>query len=289
MAAGRCTLSVPGSSPRVRGDLGQAQVQRPRVGLIPACAGRPTRSRRAKATTWAHPRVCGATTDGHLLLMRQEGSSPRVRGDRRPAARARDLPGLIPACAGRPCGARCRTWTTGAHPRVCGATNTPSLWTIHTPGSSPRVRGDRSDRGMDSTMAGLIPACAGRPRCWPAGGGSARAHPRVCGATFAPSFQEIQNWGSSPRVRGDLHWLSPWAMGPGLIPACAGRPTGPSRPNRRSWAHPRVCGATHGMRAFISATQGSSPRVRGDRRPARQLRRREGLIPACAGRPPDWP
>ena len=49
----------------------------------------------------AHPRVCGenaAALDGGTA---REGSSPRVRGKRRPDFLRRPKRGLIPACAGK--------------------------------------------------------------------------------------------------------------------------------------------------------------------------------------------
>ncbi len=235
------------------------------MGLIPACAGRPSSTSRGPGATRAHPRVCGATTAPARSSITGGGSSPRVRGDLRRRLSARQSPGLIPACAGRPASRLGRLTSTGAHPRVCGATvrveTDHYAWT----GSSPRVRGDRT--GSRSTPV------------------AKRAHPRVCGATFAPSFQEIQNWGSSPRVRGDPQIVAGSRCRAGLIPACAGRPAYRCFRRSRRGAHPRVCGATTFDDLVHVTSRGSSPRVRGDQQYDAAIWLETRLIPACAGRP----
>jgi hypothetical protein len=50
-------------------------------------------------------------------------------------------------------------------------------------------------------------------------------------------------------------------------------------------AHPRACGATTSSSVYSSSDTGPSPRMRGDRRTARQHPRGLGPIPAHAGRP----
>ena len=100
----RCSQAVitsTGSSPRVRGKPKNSRTPRPRVGLIPACAGKtvigPFRSRRRGA----HPRVCGENGGVGELEGAREGSSPRVRGKRLRLGRRGRGSRLIPACAGK--------------------------------------------------------------------------------------------------------------------------------------------------------------------------------------------
>ncbi len=236
-------------------------------------------------STRAHPRVCGATGSSGTLVEFAWGSSPRVRGDLPRREPCSDERGLIPACAGRPLtdeGGRCRS---RAHPRVCGATDSSIGVPAPASGSSPRVRGDRGHASATPRHRGLIPACAGRPRSPPHAGGSRRAHPRVCGATWALSSFCRTTTGSSPRVRGDPARGCGPCRGAGLIPACAGRPRPDLRAGRRRWAHPRVCGATLASSRTETRRPGSSPRVRGDLPPHHRRSEGRGLIPACAGRP----
>ena len=75
-------ISVPGSSPRMRGTPRLAIADRALDGIIPAYAGNTLSSCSRSSSTWDHPRVCGehvpigGNTFVHL------GSSPRMRGTR---------------------------------------------------------------------------------------------------------------------------------------------------------------------------------------------------------------
>ena len=91
-----------------------------------------------------------------------------------------------------------------------------------------------------------------------------RAHPRVGGEN---GFAGVQAWlwlGSSPRRRGKQRWFQSHGIGPGLIPAWAGK--------------------TSGLRHSPYSGQGSSPPGRGkpDWRRVRRVDNR--LIPAWAGK-----
>ena len=94
--------------------------------------------------------------------------------------------------------------------------------------------------------------------------------------------------GSSPRVRGKLFWLHRDVIGPGLIPACAGKTLPVRAAKTKARAHPRVCGensADHSKNAMLA---GSSPRVRGKHAYLNSYRVVHGLIPACAGKTVDF-
>ena len=253
-----------GSSPRVRGKRATAFALVNNSRLIPACAGKtrdhPGRERRGGA----HPRVCGENVLVADRAARRWGSSPRVRGKPHNLEQVADHPGLIPACAGKtdrqfPLFVQC--W---AHPRVCGENRARLARAPAQVGSSPRVRGKRTHTDEDSTLVGLIPACAGKTatlwRPWP----PSTAHPRVCGENFVPWVFVSMLWGSSPRVRGKQYDYVHSLGTPGLIPACAGKTPRTPRSCTRAWAHPRVCGEN-------SMYPCSSPVTR-------------WLIPACAGK-----
>ena len=109
-----------GSSPRVRGKLGNGAMGLLGSGLIPACAGK-TRARLGwVAGPEAHPRVCGENPELVMLDEAFAGSSPRVRGKPRRSCCSMDNRGLIPACAGKTNRPAVREALQGAHPRVCG-------------------------------------------------------------------------------------------------------------------------------------------------------------------------
>ena len=155
------TVTVGGSSPRVRGTPSE------RIGwifwmrIIPACAGN--------------------TCAGGLGGVGEEGSSPRVRGTRVEVTSADGCAGIIPACAGNTRQCEPSRYGLRDHPRVCGehwgAHHLPSDGT----GSSPRVRGTRRIRRAHAAPPGIIPACAGNTKINTTASKDTRDHPRVCG------------------------------------------------------------------------------------------------------------
>ena len=81
--ASRCTRASserPGLSPRVRGSRDVLARDEGNDGSIPACAGKPSRTRCHSDSVGVYPRVCGeaATADGSHDV--RAGLSPRVRG-----------------------------------------------------------------------------------------------------------------------------------------------------------------------------------------------------------------
>ena len=207
--------------------------------------------------------MCGENAFQLERCIRGRGSSPRVRGKRFARRLVRGLRRLIPACAGKtfPRGKQIRQ--TGAHPRVCGENPSWAAFVVVLGGSSPRVRGKRTDRSIREAEGGLIPACAGKtslPRQvrHPVG-----AHPRVCGENFRRLLISLCRMGSSPRVRGKhaLCILFPGLTG--LIPACAGKTANFNVFGLHFRAHPRVCGENGKYAGSPVLKSGSSPRVRG--------------------------
>ena len=232
------------------------------------------------------------------------GSSPRGRGGRDAAGRARRGQGLIPAWAGRSWSrgggtdgirahprvggevSRASGWGIGsvAHPRVGGEVR-PRSWPTHSGwGSSPRGRGGRPAANVGRGCPGLIPAWAGRsPMLWPRPG-RCRAHPRVGGEVSAGPAGRAGRAGSSPRGRGGPRAAADQPQDRGLIPAWAGR----SDRRAFSWlvtrAHPRVGGEVAGYVDVAIGAGGSSPRGRGGPPDTSASRTPSGLIPAWAGR-----
>ena len=192
-----------GSSPRVRGTprtqrqlFGQLSVH-PRVcGELAATRCNP------KRVPSVHPRVCGELVDLSALYQPVRGSSPRVRGTRRPPRRSRRAPPV--------------------HPRVCGELTRAPRGSCGRGGSSPRVRGTR--------------------RVYTLGSASAPVHPRVCGELMPRTPRAKSSSGSSPRVRGTQHRLARQRHAHRFIPACAGNSWLERPAERRKTVHPRVCG-----------------------------------------------
>ena len=95
--------------------------------------------------------------------------------------------------------------------------------------------------------------------------------------------------GLSPRVRGNRRLCRLANRVDGPIPACAGEPRSCAGPWSGLWAYPRVCGGTGWTPLDVSAVEGLSPRVRGNRVDAPRCERGRGPIPACAGEPRGHP
>ena len=252
--------------------------------LIPACAGKTPWRTRSPPSSRAHPRVCGENIPRPPRSIRSRGSSPRVRGKPSETTRTVRIAGLIPACAGKTSRASKSGTHLRAHPRVCGENLVSTKGTAKSTGSSPRVRGKRVEPRSRALTFGLIPACAGKTRSPAPGPSPTWAHPRVCGENMEQSSGSIEAVGSSPRVRGKRGVRRRQRRHQRLIPACAGKTTGPQSPPAPPTAHPRVCGENGGLLDWINTADGSSPRVRGKPRGEHEVGERGRLIPACAGK-----
>ena len=274
-----------GPSPRVRGSLSSQSQGSLCVRSIPACAGKPRSATRPISRARVHPRVCGEALWWWWLTPGRAGPSPRVRGSRRLPRAVAVLVGSIPACAGKPIGAGGGSSVAGVHPRVCGEApaTCPTCPTMR--GPSPRVRGSLGDAVDATTRARSIPACAGKP------GSGRRAcvcrgvHPRVCGEALERQPTRKGFIGPSPRVRGSRHHGDQVRGERGSIPACAGKPASEPSMRRCSRVHPRVCGEARLMGKQEDKAPGPSPRVRGSPADVGSVRRGQGSIPACAGKP----
>ena len=170
-----------GSSPRVRGTLGERHEGCAIHRFIPACAGNSRRMPARAMSCTVHPRVCGELSVCVTWMVTVTGSSPRVRGTLTLLSRASAMSWFIPACAGNSRMLRAPSGALSVHPRVCG-----ELLASYPPsplggGSSPRVRGTLPRSFGVATGKRFIPACAGNSK---GGDGTAitwAVHPRVCG------------------------------------------------------------------------------------------------------------
>ena len=212
------------------------------------------------------------------------GSSPRVRGKLLNYLMGAFLARLIPACAGKTDRPRAPGAPGRAHPRVCGENLRLYALGALAGGSSPRVRGKRTDSERLETLTGLIPACAGKTPQPSQAIPWARAHPRVCGENTVIFPCSSIALGSSPRVRGKPYAPRERNSNGGLIPACAGKTLVMVWYCVGNWAHPRVCGENNHSSQHRRHATGSSPRVRGKRECGFNVFVKCGLIPACAGK-----
>ena len=178
-----CTRSPrdTGSSPHVRGAHSTRPSAHCRTGIIPACAGSTLKVSGRLRFAWDYPRMCGEHRNIIACICVSLGSSPHVRGARRPRQPGIRPNGIIPACAGSTqVRLRRRPWTED-HPRMCGEHRSGFNALFFLTGSSPHVRGARKDSPLRRCHSGIIPACAGSTLTLAVSRSRARDHPRMCG------------------------------------------------------------------------------------------------------------
>ena len=171
-----------------------------------------------------------------------QGSSPHVRGARRPRQPGIRPNGIIPACAGSTqVRLRRRPWTED-HPRMCGEHRSGFNALFFLTGSSPHVRGARKDSPLRRCHSGIIPACAGSTLTLAVSRSRARDHPRMCGEHCQCCLVASADVGSSPHVRGALQLVLAVVGVHGIIPACAGSTSADFGQGGHHGDHPRMCG-----------------------------------------------
>ena len=171
------------------------------------------------------------------------------------------------------------------YPRACGGTEQPCAVILPGWGLSPRVRGNRVDGQGSSKEEGSIPARAGEPSAKSARQPPSRVYPRACGGTKQNQSDTTWSSGLSPRVRGNRYFCLLNLTGRGSIPARAGEPTSSLNKRTSIRVYPRACGGTPTTSPQYASIWGLSPRVRGNRGPARGAHVLSGSIPARAGEP----
>ena len=283
---GRERRGSAGSSPRGRGKPRCIEIYLGQHGLIPARAGKTSWTSPTSSLPWAHPRAGG---ENELLGAHRAlafGSSPRGRGKRTTLNADRSHVGLIPARAGKtePSSSSPTRWR--AHPRAGGENPTVASPEPREAGSSPRGRGKHALTTDRTKWAGLIPARAGKTPHGPTSGRYSGAHPRAGGENGPPDRGGPSPAGSSPRGRGKRQGLGVRRANGGLIPARAGKTSGPWRSSCQWWAHPRAGGENPTFAAKSPKCAGSSPRGRGKPCAYTATWTFKRLIPARAGKTP---
>ena len=196
--------TVPGLSPRGRGNRRASEYDAVMAGSIPAWAGEPSRVMDFSKVFRVYPRVGGGTLPYCSAESSPTGLSPRGRGNPAEIVGAVNSNRSIPAWAGEP-PTRIRTWRLKqVYPRVGGGTEMPSPSAPPHRGLSPRGRGNRHGRRGRLHHWGSIPAWAGEPQSSPQSRSKRPVYPRVGGGTLAAVHVGLVGIGLSPRGRGNL-------------------------------------------------------------------------------------
>ena len=174
-------VNCTGSSPRMRGTLSGLPTGNVDDGIIPAYAGNTHSGRHQWNRFGDHPRVCGEHVTAEVNHYLNQGSSPRMRGTRGGAAEPSRPVGIIPAYAGNTDPNMVKNGELRDHPRVCGEHGVVSSHSMHSRGSSPRMRGTLPSAWRATVCRGIIPAYAGNTSFSEFYNTVDRDHPRVCG------------------------------------------------------------------------------------------------------------
>ena len=255
----------------------------PSSGIIPAHAGNTTCSTHSSARYRDHPRACGEHEGRTRDELAEMGSSPRMRGTPGWRLARHGGYGIIPAHAGNThvvSNARCNVRD---HPRACGEHLGHKLLPGNSGGSSPRMRGTRWLFLMLPPFLGIIPAHAGNTGTPSPTSSTCGDHPRACGEHYPLPPLPFMSLGSSPRMRGTLPNCLRSEVQHGIIPAHAGNTVYITDPDMLNGDHPRACGEHRQRLGGPLGTEGSSPRMRGTRRPYLHAVVKSGIIPAHAG------
>ncbi len=254
-----------------------------RARFIPAHAGNSTASQGSASRSAVHPRACGEFSRAISSAILASGSSPRMRGIRRPDQWTATDARFIPAHAGnsQPPDLSCQRQTV--HPRACGEFGTIKISDLANDGSSPRMRGIPAVGRLDHPRRRFIPAHAGNSVLAMPGVRGIPVHPRACGEFALGLSDELIADGSSPRMRGILAVSGDSCVVTRFIPAHAGNSTLVPGTKTATAVHPRACGEFDRAPIVIRSADGSSPRMRGIPHRRLQRDRHRRFIPAHAG------
>ena len=283
--AGTGATAVEGPSPRARGSPCGSDRSTNGKGSIPASAGKPCACPVPAQTGQVHPRERGEAAAVRRRANRLAGPSPRARGSRRRPAPHAPVGGSIPASAGKPARAATTPANVEVHPRERG--EAPAVMVSCQPvvGPSPRARGSPGHRPRKQCRLGSIPASAGKPASPSPCARWLQVHPRERGEASGNCPSQPYSSGPSPRARGSRLRRQRGERRAGSIPASAGKPAAGRAGSATCWVHPRERGEARRAGTPSGAPSGPSPRARGSRAAEAAIERRQGSIPASAGKP----
>ena len=275
-----------GLSPHARGNRSRSLCHLDHVRSIPACAGKPGSILPVLLPNRVYPRMRGETDSIRTTWYIAKGLSPHARGNLMPTIRPGKMQGSIPACAGKPYPISRSRPRPGVYPRMRGETDQAVVMVLDVAGLSPHARGNLIEPVPVSTIAGSIPACAGKPPGYPPPLPFGWVYPRMRGETSVKKVEEALAQGLSPHARGNRSGVMYFLPRKGSIPACAGKPTGPGDRDTQTEVYPRMRGETGAWHYYIPADLGLSPHARGNHFLMAAPNLINGSIPACAGKPP---
>ena len=154
-------LTGGGSSQPARGARTSTGTIMLTLRIIPACAGSTVGGGMSAGRHRDHPRLRGEHVATSVRPHWLDGSSPPARGARHLPQMLREVPGIIPACAGSTHFGSLSLCRIGDHPRLRGEHFRSVPPSTNAGGSSPPARGARQATSLVASSPRIIPACAG--------------------------------------------------------------------------------------------------------------------------------
>ena len=170
-----------GSSPLTRGKHAHLGCSSDQKRLIPAHAGKTSKTQPTSSPPQAHPHSRGENVLEPIRKTIQQGSSPLTRGKQRGSVYDRVQHGLIPTHAGKTLSRDSLMVLARAHPHSRGENTFAAAARTAVLGSSPLTRGKPGARAVIGLGQGLIPTHAGKTLLLVIGQGEGGAHPHSRG------------------------------------------------------------------------------------------------------------
>ncbi|MDB5033316.1 MAG: hypothetical protein JWQ98_557 [Chlorobi bacterium] len=234
--------SFSGSSPRMWGDPCRRCQGRHQLRFIPTHVGRSQCRGEISRLAPVHPHACGEIGVDISQMEYRSGSSPRMWGDPVFADIGGELIRFIPTHVGRSTPSRMTVIELAVHPHACGEIVLADYPAAAKGGSSPRMWGDRGNRGRPAWRHRFIPTHVGRSLAAIIQCRNHSVHPHACGEIASLPHTIHRSIGSSPRMWGDHRLLAFIATTARFIPTHVGRSTRSSVPGHRPSVHPHACG-----------------------------------------------
>ena len=158
--ANACSSRI-GTSPRVWGQGTARHGERDTVRYIPTRVGTGQSPCAWSTATTVHPHACGDRVSQKSARVEREGTSPRVWGQAREAAALAHTQRYIPTRVGTGQHGRSTGPIRSVHPHACGDRSRPTVMTVPSSGTSPRVWGQGSPSPSPGSPQRYIPTRVG--------------------------------------------------------------------------------------------------------------------------------
>ena len=280
-----CTGFLPtyGSSPRAWGTLITLRKLVDHRRFIPTCVGNTLALRAVVEIISVHPHVRGEHHVFELIVLIDDGSSPRAWGTRPTGHASARWRRFIPTCVGNTRKHPKQTFVYAVHPHVRGEHSGGCDEVAGLGGSSPRAWGTLRRGQKTFLQHWFIPTCVGNTVQSRIVAPMPTVHPHVRGEHIRIGLQTMHDGGSSPRAWGTQHCEFALCDQSRFIPTCVGNTMTCKPASDTGAVHPHVRGEHVQWYLSGDIENGSSPRAWGTLALPDILDHALRFIPTCVG------